>query len=99
MQRRSANNRLTKTQKRKAQHLEICLETQAVTGPMGTGLDRYRFVHNALPEIDLDEIDLGVTFLGRRLAAPILISSMTGGKTSSCANSSSACLTALPTKL
>ncbi len=79
MQRPSANNKLTKTQKRKAQHLEICLDTQAVTGPMGTGLDRYRFIHNALPEIDLDEIDLGVTFLGRRLAAPILISSMTGG--------------------
>ncbi|MDH3446099.1 MAG: alpha-hydroxy-acid oxidizing protein, partial [Deltaproteobacteria bacterium] len=79
MQRRPANSKLTKTQKRKEQHLEICLDTQAVTGPLGTGLDRYRFVHNALPEIDLDEIDLGVTFLGRRLAAPILISSMTGG--------------------
>jgi isopentenyl-diphosphate delta-isomerase len=42
-------------------------------------LARYRFVHNALPELDLDEIDLGVKFLGKRLKAPILISSMTGG--------------------
>jgi isopentenyl-diphosphate delta-isomerase len=79
MQRRRVSNKLSKTQKRKKEHLEICLDTQAVTGPMGTGLDRYRFVHNALPELDLDEIDPGVTFLGRRLKAPILISSMTGG--------------------
>jgi isopentenyl-diphosphate Delta-isomerase len=79
MQRRRSNKNLTKTQKRKQEHLEICLDTQAVTGALGTGLDRYRFVHNALPEIDLDEIDIGVTFLGKRLKAPILISSMTGG--------------------
>jgi isopentenyl-diphosphate delta-isomerase len=41
--------------------------------------DDYRFDHAALPEIDLDAIDTGVNFLGRRLAAPLLISSMTGG--------------------
>ena len=79
MQRRGVSKKLSKTQKRKREHLDICLDTEAVTGPLGTGLDRYRFVHNALPELDLDEIDLGVTFLGRRLEAPILISSMTGG--------------------
>jgi isopentenyl-diphosphate delta-isomerase len=79
MQRRGASKKLSQTQKRKKEHLEICLDTQAVTGPLGTGLDRYRFVHNALPELDLDEIDLGVTFLGKRLEAPVLISSMTGG--------------------
>src|SRR5687768_10780263 len=79
MQRRGASKKLTTTQKRKKEHLEICLDTQAVTGPLGTGLGRYRFVHNALPELDLDQIDLGVTFLGKRLKAPILISSMTGG--------------------
>jgi isopentenyl-diphosphate delta-isomerase len=79
MQRRGVSKKLTTTQKRKKEHLEICLDTEAVTGPLGTGLDRYRFVHNALPELDLDEIDLSVTFLGKRLNAPILISSMTGG--------------------
>ena len=41
--------------------------------------DDYRFEHEALPEIDLDEIDTSIDFLGRRLAAPLLISSMTGG--------------------
>jgi isopentenyl-diphosphate delta-isomerase len=79
MQRRGASQKLTQTQKRKKEHLEICLDTQAVTGPLGTGLDRYRFVHNALPDLDLDEIDLGIRFLGKRLNAPVLISSMTGG--------------------
>jgi isopentenyl-diphosphate delta-isomerase len=79
MPRRGASKRLTATQKRKKEHLEICLDERAVTGPLGTGLDRYRFVHNALPELNLDEIDVSVTFLGRRLRAPLLISSMTGG--------------------
>jgi isopentenyl-diphosphate delta-isomerase len=79
MQPRGVSKKLTATQKRKKEHLEICLDTQVVTGPLGTGLDRYRFVHNALPELDLDEIDLGITFLGKRLNAPIFISSMTGG--------------------
>src|SRR5439155_134213 len=38
-----------------------------------------RLIHNALPEIDLDDIDLGVKFFGKRLQAPLIISSMTGG--------------------
>jgi isopentenyl-diphosphate delta-isomerase len=79
MRRSRVKKSLSQTQKRKKQHLEICLDTQAVTGPLGTGLDRYRFLHNALPELDLDEIDLSVSFLGKRLQAPVLISSMTGG--------------------
>jgi isopentenyl-diphosphate Delta-isomerase len=79
MPRRRVIKALTKTQKRKKEHLEICLDTESVTSASGTGLNRYRFVHNALPELDIDEIDLGTTFLGKRLQAPILISSMTGG--------------------
>ena len=79
MPRRRLTKRLTKTQKRKKEHLEICLDTASVSSGSGTGLDRYRFDHNALPELDLDEIELGTSFLGKRLKAPILISSMTGG--------------------
>lgn len=76
---RRVKTTLTKTQLRKKEHLEICLDTHKVSGTGGTGFEAYRFVHNALPELDIDEIDTGTTFLGKRLNAPLLISSMTGG--------------------
>src|SRR5512147_2089551 len=79
MPRSRGNKALTKTQARKKEHLEICLDTESVSSYSSTGLDRYRFIHNALPELDFDELDVGTTFLGKRLRAPILISSMTGG--------------------
>ncbi len=64
-------------QKRKREHLEISLSPQAQTGT--AGFDSYRFIHNALPEIDFDEIDISIEFLGKKLAFPFFISSMTGG--------------------
>ena len=44
-----------------------------------TGFDNYHFAHQALPEINFDEIDLSCQFLKKKLNYPILISSMTGG--------------------
>jgi isopentenyl-diphosphate delta-isomerase len=41
--------------------------------------DDYAFEHNALPEIALDDIDVSVEFLGKRIEAPLLVSCMTGG--------------------
>jgi isopentenyl-diphosphate Delta-isomerase len=79
MPRPRASKALSQTQARKKQHLEICLDTASVSGHSSTGFDRYRFIHNALPELDLDEIDVATTFLRTKLKAPILISSMTGG--------------------
>ena len=64
---------------RKADHIRIATEEDVGFGSLTNGLDRYRFVHQALPEIDLDVVDTTTTLLGRRLAAPILISCMTGG--------------------
>lgn len=63
---------------RKDQHLDVVL---AGRGRHATdaGFDSIRFVHEALPDLGYDKIDLGVDFLGRRLKAPLLISSMTGG--------------------
>lgn len=41
--------------------------------------DAYAFEHVALPELDYDAIDTSVSFLGKQLQAPLLISCMTGG--------------------
>src|SRR5512143_2903579 len=65
-------------QQRKADHIQINLEKD-VRSALETGLDKLRFIHEALPELSLDEIDTNVSIFGKQLAAPILISSMTGG--------------------
>ncbi len=69
---------VTPTSERKADHIRVNLE-EDVQSALTTGLEKVRFVHNALPELDLREMDTSLTFLGRSLRAPILISSMTGG--------------------
>lgn len=63
---------------RKADHIKINLEKD-VRSALTTGLENYHFVHEALPELDLERIDTSLSLFGKRLAAPILISSMTGG--------------------
>jgi len=63
---------------RKADHLQINLEKDVQSG-LTTGLERYRFVHQALPELDLATVDTSVTLFGKTLRTPFLISSMTGG--------------------
>ena len=67
------------TQTRKADHLRICLEGPVQCAQITTGLERYRFTHCCLPDLDYQEIDLSTTFLGHQMGAPLLISSMTGG--------------------
>jgi isopentenyl-diphosphate delta-isomerase len=66
-------------EQRKSEHLHINLEKDVSFPRLTTGLERYHFVHNALPELDLDEIDLSTVFLSKSLHLPLLISSMTGG--------------------
>lgn len=63
---------------RKSDHIQINLEKD-VHSARTTGLERYRFIHEALPEINLDEVDTSLTLFGKNISAPILISSMTGG--------------------
>jgi isopentenyl-diphosphate delta-isomerase len=52
---------------------------QDVHSGLTTGLEQYHFLHRALPEINLEDVDLSLTLFGKHLDAPILISSMTGG--------------------
>ena len=63
---------------RKSDHIRINLEEDVRSG-LTTGLERYRFIHRALPELNLDEVDLRQELFGKLLNAPLLISSMTGG--------------------
>lgn len=67
--------------RRKDEHLDVVLRGDGAAARVSAGFDDIRFAHVALPEIAIGDIDLSVPFLGRRLAAPLLISSMTGGPT------------------
>ena len=65
-------------ERRKHEHLQICLDTDVRSG-VTNGLERYHLVHQALPEMALDDVDPSTTFLNHALQAPLLISAMTGG--------------------
>lgn len=67
------------SEQRKADHIRINLEEDVGFDRLTTGLERYHFIHQALPELNLAEVDLSTSFLGKPLRAPLLISSMTGG--------------------
>jgi isopentenyl-diphosphate delta-isomerase len=70
---------MSNTQARKDDHLRVCLEEEVQFRQITNGLERYRFTHCCLPELNLSDIDISTTFLGKSLEAPLLISSMTGG--------------------
>jgi isopentenyl-diphosphate delta-isomerase len=71
-------NDVTSTSSRKSEHIRINLEEDVRSG-LTNGLEHFRFVHQSLPDFDLDQVDLSQTLFGKRLSAPLLISSMTGG--------------------
>jgi isopentenyl-diphosphate delta-isomerase len=62
---------------RKKDHLKHALADIVQRGD--PGFDKYRFIHNALPEINFDKIDTSTTFLGKKVNYPFFISCMTGG--------------------
>lgn len=64
---------------RKDQHVDIVLAGDVRSRTTTTGFERITFAHVAMPELHLDQIDIATEFLGRKLNAPFLISSMTGG--------------------
>lgn len=64
---------------RKTEHIRLCLTDEVEGVNKTTGLEGISFIHNALPEIDFQAIDLSTTFLTKKINAPFLVSSMTGG--------------------
>lgn len=68
----------TLTADRKQDHIRINLEKEVHSG-LTTGLENYRFIHQALPEMSLADVELGQTLFGKHQPVPVLVSSMTGG--------------------
>ena len=66
------------TNRRKVEHIDI-LNRDPGTDRNVRAFDAIHLTHRALPELNLDEVDPSVTFLGKKLSFPLLISSMTGG--------------------
>ncbi len=64
-------------QSRKLDHLKYTLLLE--DGPNEPGFDDLNLVHNCLPNVDLDSIDLTTSVAGLRLKHPIIVNAMTGG--------------------
>lgn len=67
------------TSERKISHLEICRDREVGSKEKTTHLSDVELVHNALPELNFEDLDLSVGFFGKTLSVPIIISAMTGG--------------------
>jgi len=67
------------TETRKVDHVRINLEQDVSFPRLTTGLEKYRFLHRAVPEVNLADIQIEQPLFGKMLKAPLLISSMTGG--------------------
>lgn len=67
------------TSTRKDDHIRINLEENVQFPSLTTGLEKYAFIHRAVPEVDLSQVDTRLSLFGKQVASPILISSMTGG--------------------
>ena len=68
-----------RTEKRKAEHIKICLDQFAQAKNATSGFEDIHLIHKALPEINKQKIDLSTEFLGHKLSAPIIVGAMTGG--------------------
>lgn len=64
---------------RKDHHIDLCLDEDVGSIGIASGLGGYTLEYDALPEIDLDAVDLSTVVIGKRLRAPIVIGAMTGG--------------------
>ena len=69
----------TPTSGRKKDHVDLCVGENVAFRSKTTGLERYELLHNALPELDFDEVETSVEFLGKICSMPLIIGSMTGG--------------------
>lgn len=64
---------------RKVDHLDLCAKGDVEARLKTTLLEEVELIHNSLPELSLDEIDISTNIAGKRLAAPLIVTGMTGG--------------------
>jgi len=70
---------MNKISDRKKEHLQICIEQNPIYSSKSTGFENYDFVHCAITEVDIHQIDLSSSFFNQGINYPFLISCMTGG--------------------
>ena len=68
---------MNKTKKRKEEHVTIALKEEV--SAHHNFWDDIRLIHNALPEINKEDIDLSINLFGKNLGAPLIMAGMTGG--------------------
>lgn len=68
-----------KTERRKAEHIRICLEQKAQAKKVTAGFEDITLVHRALPEVNRKGINLSTSFLNKKFNAPLIVGAMTGG--------------------
>jgi isopentenyl-diphosphate Delta-isomerase len=71
--------RVSQISKRKDEHLDLATHGNVGFRRKTTLFEYVELVHDSLPELSLDEVDLGVRILGRQLRAPLILAGMTGG--------------------
>lgn len=64
---------------RKLDHIKLCAKEDVEYQFKTTLLEEVELLHDSLPELAVSEVDLSVDFIGKKLAAPLLITGMTGG--------------------
>jgi isopentenyl-diphosphate delta-isomerase len=69
----------SQTVSRKKDHVDLCVGESVVFKQKTTGLEDMEFVHNALPEINLADVETETTFLEKSVSMPLMVSCMTGG--------------------
>lgn len=69
----------TDISQRKKDHLDLCATDAVSFRDRTTLFECVRLVHDAMPDLAYEDVDLSVTVLGKRLRAPIVIAAMTGG--------------------
>jgi len=64
-------------EQRKAEHIQVSLEEDVASAH--DYWDDVKLVHDALPEVDLEEVDTSTVLFGRKLACPLMVTAITGG--------------------